>query len=89
MGTGGQLSDTSPHTPQKRVRPAPGSLCTVLPSTLTVPSPAIFHSPVPPMGLPSKNQISTFSPGSLSATLGRVTGIGALGMPPMGVPKYS
>src|SRR5438093_9723916 len=60
VGGSGQFKLTKPQTPQKRGKPTPGSLATVLPSSLTVPKPAIFHSPVPPMGEPSNHQISTF-----------------------------
>ena len=57
LSGGGQLSDSNPHTPQKRGIPTPGLLATVFPSGLTVPNPADFHSPDPPIGLPSKYQI--------------------------------
>jgi hypothetical protein len=52
-----------------------------------VAGPASFHSPAPPMGEPSKYQISVFSPGSSPVTFGTLTGMGTVGMPPMGVPK--
>src|SRR4051812_14254173 len=53
----GSCGHINPHTPQKRGMPVPSAMRIVLPSALTVPGPAIFHSPVPPIGLPSKYQM--------------------------------
>src|SRR5438270_13650244 len=78
-----------PQMPQNRGMPVPFGMRMVLPSALTMPWPAIFHSPVPPIGLPSKYQILIDAPGSPPTSFGSVTGIGVDGTPPIGVPKKS
>ena len=58
------MTHTRPHTPQNRSMPTPGFETIFVPSGLTVPIPANFHAPGPPVGAASYHQISACCPGS-------------------------